>query len=213
MLGMFPFGNDDEDDELSKKELQKRINKAKQDLKETQREMKEHETNYQKLIERGANANGSMQKVYAWQAQFEKVKYSLVKLDALAQFKDLMELHGHRGKLQTEALRDRVEGRVGATADLPDLELSQFEENLKEARASVEAEIQELQGMSDTMEGVAKFDDVSMPSTDEEALMEEIRAGDRSAEEVDIEEMTDNEDVDVGMDFDDEEDFAGLSGM
>lgn len=211
MLGIFPFRNDDED-EVSKKELQRRINKAKQDLNETRREMQEHEENYQKLIERGANADGAMRKVYAWQAQFEKVKYSLVKLDSLAQFKDLMELHGHRGKLQTEELRDRVAGRVGATADLPDFELDQFEENLKDARADVEAEIQELQGMTDTMESVASFEDVSMPSSDEEDLMLEVQAGERSAADVNIEEMTDTEEVGADLEFENE-DLAGMSGF
>ena len=201
------FGTDDtatllDESVYGRKELRKDKTKLEQNLKQIENEMEKHGERYQKLLQKGAEAEEFRRKQYAQKAKFEKKKYDVKKKKHKANSIKLGTI------ISIEGMRDVLSMHNGDQESYELDRLLDEEVNAQELQQQVMDQMAEFGLEMEDMKEVQEALDIEIPdqeletSADEELeLMREMEAGEVSKEQVDLNSTVENDELDD--DFDD----------
>ena len=184
----------------STNDLRKDKAKLEQNLRQIEKERDKHRQQYETLLEKGADADEMKRKQYAQKAKFAKKKYKIkkkkhkansVKLGTVISIegmREVMDMHNEEGSIVLDDVFD------------DELNVGELQNEIMDQMAEFGLEMEDMQEVQDALDVEILDQDLDTAASEEIELMEEMRAGEISREEVDIEETVedDGEDVDIG---------------
>lgn len=175
------------EDKLRLKQQRKRINK----------EMSQYATDYQQLLEKGAQANAAERKQYSQQAKIAKKKYKVKQQQYQknsVQMATIVTIEGAR-ELKNMTGQDDIN-----LPDMDKVELGNVQESLMDEMVQYELDMDVMMDVQDALDIDIIGADVEMGDDEEMEIMNEIAAGEVDAEQIDIEPAGEMEDFDTDID-------------
>lgn len=193
----------------SRNELRKDKSKLEQNLNQIEKEMDKHSQQYQKLLEKGSNADEMKQQQYAQKAKFEKKKYKIKKKKHKAKSVKLGTIISIEGMREVMSMH---EGEDYALDNLFDDELNaqELQSQVMDQMAQFGLELEDMQQVQDALDVEILDQELDSEASEELELMQEMQAGDISEEQVDIDREVEIEEEEVNMDIDIEESQPSL---
>ena len=184
----------------SQKELRKDKSKLEHSLNQAEKEMEEHHKRYQKLLEKGANADEIKQQQYAQKAKFEKKKYKIKKKKHKAKSVKLGTIISIEGMREVMSMHDQEEYALDDVFD-DDLNAQELQGEIMDQMAQFGLELEDMQQVQEALDVEILDQDLEEGASEELELMQEMQAGDVSKEQIDIEENVDIESDDIDIDI------------
>jgi len=183
----------------STKDLRKDKAKLEQNLRQIEKERDKHRQQYEKLLEKGADADEMKRKQYAQKAKFAKKKYKIKKKKHKANSVKLGTIISIEGMREVMSMHNEENYEIDNLFD-DDLNVGELQNEIMDQMAEFGLEMEDMQEVQDALDVEILDQDLDTTASEEVELMEEMRAGEISREEVDIEETVedDSEDVDIG---------------
>jgi len=183
----------------STKDLRKDKAKLEQNLRQIEKERDKHRQQYEKLLEKGADADEMKRKQYAQKAKFAKKKYKIKKKKHKANSVKLGTIISIEGMREVMAMHNEENYEIDNLFD-DDLNVGELQNEIMDQMAEFGLEMEDMQEVQDALDVEILDQDLDTTASEEVELMEEMRAGEISREEVDIEETVEDssEDVDIG---------------
>lgn len=191
----------------SQNELRADKKKLEQSLKQLESDMDTHSGKYQKLLEKGAQADEMRRRQYAQKAKFEKKKYEIkkkkhkansVKLGTVISIegmREVMDMHESQDLSLDEAMSQ-------------DINAQQVQGEIMDQMAQFGLELEDMQQVQDALDVEILDDDLEQGASEELEAMEKMAAGDISSEQVDVDEEVNVDADEVSVDVDIEEDVS-----
>ena len=186
----------------SRNELRKDKSKLEQNLNQIEKEMDNHSQRYQKLLQKGAEADEMKQQQYAQKAKFEKKKYQIKKKKYRANSIKLGTVISIEGMREVMSMHDSQEFAVDTLFD-DDLNAQELQSQVMEQMAEFGLNLEDMQEVQEALDVEILGEDLEAGASEELELMREMQAGNLSEEQVDIDqEVTTQEefDIDSGID-------------
>lgn len=206
------FGTVETDSLLDKslyntRELREDKKKLEQSIKQLENEMDDHSEKYQKLLEKGAEADEMRRRQYAQKAKFEKKKYKMKKKKHKAQSIKLGTVISIEGAREIMQMQSDDEEFTNIDAIMKDeINAQEVQANIIDQMAQFGLEIDDMKQIQEALDIEILDEDLKEGASEELEVIEEMAAGEVSKERVDIEEDievdTDDLDVDPGVDED-----------
>jgi len=183
----------------STKDLRKDKAKLEQNLRQIEKERDKHRQQYEKLLEKGADADEMKRKQYAQKAKFAKKKYKIKKKKHKANSVKLGTIISIEGMREVMSMHNEENYEIDNLFD-DDLNVGELQNEIMDQMAEFGLEMEDMQEVQDALDVEILDQDLDTAASEEVELMEEMRAGEISREEVDIEETVedDGEDIDIG---------------
>jgi len=183
----------------STKDLRKDKAKLEQNLRQIEKERDKHRQQYETLLEKGADADEMKRKQYAQKAKFAKKKYKIKKKKHKANSVKLGTIISIEGMREVMAMHNEENYEIDNLFD-DDLNVGELQNEIMDQMAEFGLEMEDMQEVQDALDVEILDQDLDTTASEEVELMEEMRAGEISREEVDIEETVEDssEDVDIG---------------
>ena len=183
----------------STKDLRKDKAKLEQNLRQIEKERDKHRQQYETLLEKGADADEMKRKQYAQKAKFAKKKYKIKKKKHKANSVKLGTIISIEGMREVMAMHNEENYEIDNLFD-DDLNVGELQNEIMDQMAEFGLEMEDMQEVQDALDIEILDQDLDTTASEEVELMEEMRAGEISREEVDIEETVEDssEDVDIG---------------
>lgn len=191
-------------------ELRQDKKKLEQSLKQLESDMDKHSQKYQKLLEKGAEADEMRRRQYAQKAKFEKKKYEIkkkkhkassIKLGTVISIEGMREvMNMHQG--QDLSIDDAMSNDISA---------QEVQSEIMDQMAQFGLELEDMQQVQEALDVEILDEDLEEGASEELEMMEEMAAGDISREQVDIEQDVEVEAEDVAVDIEDDFDEIGQS--
>jgi hypothetical protein len=183
----------------STKDLRKDKAKLEQNLRQIEKERDKHRQQYEELLEKGADADEMKRKQYAQKAKFAKKKYKIKKKKHKANSVKLGTIISIEGMREVMSMHNEENYKIDDVFD-DDLNVGELQNEIMDQMAEFGLEMEDMQEVQDALDVEILDQDLDTAASEEVELMEEMRAGEISREEVDIEETVedDSEDVDIG---------------
>jgi len=185
----------------SSQDLRKDKAKLEQSLKQLENDMEQHQSQYQQLLQKGADADEMRRQQFAQKAKFEKKKYEIKKKKHKANSIKLGTI------ISIEGMREVMEMHEGQEYEIDelfqdDLNAQQLQSQVMDQMAQFGLEIEDMQQVQEALDVEILDSDLETGASEEMEIMEEMAAGDISEEQLDIEEDVEVEadEVEVGMD-------------
>lgn len=201
------FGTDDtatllDESVYGRKELRKDKTKLEQNLRQIENEMEKHGERYQKLLQKGADAEEFRRKQYAQKAKFEKKKYevkkkkhkaSSIKLGTIISIEGMRDvLSMHNGDQESYELDRLLDEEINA---------QELQQQVMDQMAEFGLEMEDMKEVQEALDIEILDQDLETSADEELELMREMEAGEVSEEQVDLNSTVENDDLDE--DFDD----------
>lgn len=184
----------------SRKDLRRDKSKLEQSLNKAENEMEEHHERYQKLLEKGANADDVKQQQYAQKAKFEKKKYKIKKKKHKAKSVKLGTIISIEGMREVMSMHDQEEYALDDVFD-DDLDTQELQGEIMDQMAQFGLEMEDMQEVQDALDIEILDQDLEDGASEELELMQEMQAGDVSKEQIDIEDDVEVESDDIDIDI------------
>ena len=183
----------------STKDLRKDKAKLEQNLRQIEKERDKHRQQYEKLLDKGTDADEMQRKQYAQKAKFAKKKYKIKKKKHKANSVKLGTIISIEGMREVMSMHNEENYEIDNLFD-DDLNVGELQNEIMDQMAEFGLEMEDMQEVQDALDVEILDQDLDTTASEEVELMEEMRAGEISREEVDIEETVedDSEDVDIG---------------
>lgn len=181
----------------SPEEIQHDKVRLKQQRKRINKEMSQYATDYQQLLEKGAQANAAERKQYSQQAKIAKKKYKVKQQQYQknsVQMATIVTIEGAR-ELKNMTGQDDIN-----LPDMDKVELGNVQEHLMDEMVQYELDMDVMMDVQDALDIDIIGADVEMGDDEEMEIMNEIAAGEVDAEQIDIESAGEMEDVDTDVD-------------
>ena len=212
------FGTDDtstllDESVYGRKELRKDKTKLEQNLRQIESEMDKHAERYQKLLQKGADAEEFRRKQYAQKAKFEKKKYEVKKKKHKANSIKLGTIISIEGMREVLAMHNGSEESYELDRLLDDeLNAQELQQQVMDQMAEFGLEIEDMKQVQEALDVEILDQDLETGADEELELMREMEAGELSEEQVDINDTVEVEpdDLDDGLDIDIEESGPSL---
>jgi hypothetical protein len=188
----------------STKDLRKDKAKLEQSLRQVENERDKHKQRYEKLLQKGANADEIKQQQYAQKAKFEKKKYKIKKKKHKAHSVKLGTIISIEGMREVMSMHDEQD--LALDDELGDLDTQELQGEIMDQMAEFGLEMDDMKEVQEALDIEVLDSDLEAEASEEMELMQEMQAGEISEEEVDIEQNVklDESDIDVGdIDIDD----------
>ena len=186
----------------SRTELRKDKTKLEQHLRQIESEMDKHGERYQKLLQKGADADEFRRQQYAQKAKFEKKKYEVkkkkhktnsIKLGTVISIEGMREvLAMHNGDGESYELDELFNDELNA---------QELQREVMDQMAEFGLEIEDMKQVQEALDVEILDQDLDTGADEELELMEEMAAGDMSHEQVDIDETVEVEPDDFSADI------------
>ncbi|ESS09464.1 MAG: YlqD protein [uncultured archaeon A07HN63] len=201
------FGTDDtatllDESVYGRKELRKDKTKLEQNLRQIENEMEKHGERYQKLLQKGAEAEEFRRKQYAQKAKFEKKKYEVKKkkhkansiklgtIISIEGMRDVLSMHnGDQESYELDRLMDE------------ELNAQELQQQVMDQMAEFGLEIEDMKQVQEALDVEILDQELETGADEELELMREMEAGEVSEEQVDLNSAVENDELDD--DFDD----------
>lgn len=199
------FGTDDtatllDESVYGRKELRKDKTKLEQNLKQIENEMEKHGERYQKLLQKGAEAEEFRRKQYAQKAKFEKKKYDVKKKKHKAESIKLGTIISIEGMREVVSMHDDDQSTTLEQLMSDERNAQEIQQQVMDQMAEFGLEMEDMKQVQDALD-VEILDQELETSADEELeLMREMEAGEVSEEQVDLNSTTANDDLDDEFD-------------
>lgn len=194
----------------SRNELRKDKSKLEQNLNQIESEMEKHSDRYQKLLEKGSNADEMKQKQYAQKAKFEKKKYKIKKKKHKANSIKLGTIISIEGMREVMSMHEGDEDYTLDTLFDDELNAQELQSQVMDQMAQFGLEIEDMRQVQDALDVEILDQDLGTEASEELELMQEMQAGDISQEQVDIEQEVEIEEEEMDIDLDIEESQPSL---
>lgn len=179
-----PDAEDESTDTANEVELRVQVRQAARELEQAEQKLNGLRKNYFALLKQGAQSSSpNARKVYAIKARAVKFKAQVMQLKQLKALKGLAgwEVAGMQKEIR-EMLAD-LESESSALAEL-DLNPESIQRELDRVQAQLENDMDTL---GDVFAGTnVDVDDSTMPTVEEQQLMNELADGERSLEDIDF---------------------------
>jgi hypothetical protein len=188
----------------STKDLRKDKAKLEQSLRQVENERDKHKQRYEKLLQKGANADEIKQQQYAQKAKFEKKKYKIKKKKHKAHSVKLGTIISIEGMREVMSMHDEQD--LALDDELGDLDTQELQGEIMDQMAEFGLEMEDMKEVQEALDIEVLDSDLEAEASEEMELMQEMQAGEISEEEVDIEQNVevDESDIDVAdIDIDD----------
>lgn len=188
----------------SSKDLRKDKAKLEQSLRQVENERDKHKQRYEKLLQKGADADEIKQQQYAQKAKFEKKKYKIKKKKHKAHSVKLGTIISIEGMREVMSMHDEQD--LALDDELGDLDTQELQGEIMDQMAEFGLEMDDMKEVQEALDIEVLDSDLEAEASEEMELMQEMQAGEISEEEVDIEQNVklDESDIDVGdIDIDD----------
>ena len=191
-------------------ELRQDKKKLEQSLKQLESDMDKHSQKYQKLLEKGAEADEMRRRQYAQKAKFEKKKYEIKKKKHKASSIKLGTV------ISIEGMREVMNMHQGQDLSIDnamsnDISAQEVQSEIMDQMAQFGLELEDMQQVQEALDVEILDEDLEEGASEELEMMEEMAAGDISREQVDIEQDVEVEAEDVAVDIKDDLDEIGQS--
>ena len=199
------FGTDDtatllDESVYGRKELRKDKTKLEQNLKQIENEMEKHGERYQKLLQKGAEAEEFRRKQYAQKAKFEKKKYDVKKKKHKAESIKLGTIISIEGMREVVSMHDDDQSTTLEQLMSDERNAQEIQQQVMDQMAEFGLEMEDMKQVQEAL-NVEILDQELETSADEELeLMREMEAGEVSEEQVDLNSTTANDDLDDEFD-------------
>ena len=194
----------------SRNELRKDKSKLEQNLNQIENEMDKHSDRYQKLLEKGSNADEMKQTQYAQKAKFEKKKYKIKKKKHKANSIKLGTIISIEGMREVMSMHEGDEDYTLDTLFDDELNAQELQSQVMDQMAQFGLEIEDMRQVQDALDVEILDQDLGTEASEELELMQEMQAGDISQEQVDIEQEVEIEEEEMDIDLDIEESQPSL---
>lgn len=191
MLGWFSTDNPAEQgdnapdiDELSRKEIRKRIIKEEQNLDKVSDDLEKRREQYREHLQRGAKSPEETRRVHAIKARLEKFKSKVQTLERNKAVKNLTMWEMARGYKEIQSLLNEVEAEISPD-EILDFDATDLQADVQEMTADLQAEMREIESMMQSFE--TSDHSASIGTTKEEELMDRIAAGEVDVDDLDVE--------------------------
>jgi hypothetical protein len=178
------------------KEIRKNMFLAEQDINRAERAISIHKQRYMSEIEQGANAPPERRRVHAIKARFEKFKAKIQELKRLKALHALSVWTVAEGAGTIDAMLDEVRESV-SVQQVAGLDPATLQTKITEVEATIAGELAEMDDIMSALD--VETATHSVETTDEEALMNQVAAGEIQLEELTID-TTGLDLTDVGPD-------------
>lgn len=191
-------------------ELRQDKKKLEQSLEQLESDMDKHSQKYQKLLEKGAEADEMRRRQYAQKAKFEKKKYEIKKKKHKASSIKLGTV------ISIEGMREVMNMHQGQDLSIDnamsnDISAQEVQSEIMDQMAQFGLELEDMQQVQEALDVEILDEDLEEGASEELEMMEEMAAGDISREQVDIEQDVEVEAEDVAVDIKDDLDEIGQS--
>ena len=190
----------------SRTELRKDKTKLEQSLRQIESEMDKHGERYQKLLQKGADADEFRRQQYAQKAKFEKKKYEVkkkkhktnsIKLGTVISIEGMREvLAMHNGDGESYELDQLFDDELNA---------QELQREVMDQMAEFGLELEDMKQVQEALDVEILDQDLETGADEELELMEEMAAGDINHEQVDIDDTVEVEPDDFDVDIEDSE--------
>jgi hypothetical protein len=182
------------------KEIRKNMFLAEQEINRAERAISIHKQRYMSEIEQGANAPSERRRVHAIKARFEKFKAKIQELKRLKALHALSVWTVAEGAGTIDAMLDEVRDSI-SVQQVAGLDPATLQSKITEVEATIAGELAEMDDIMGALD--VETATHSVETTDEEALMNQVAAGEIQLEELTIDttglDLTDIE-ADTSMD-------------
>lgn len=186
----------------SRTELRKDKTKLEQSLRQIEQEMDKHADRYQKLLQKGAEADEFRRQQYAQKAKFEKKKYEVkkkkhktnsIKLGTVISIEGMREvLAMHNGNDESYELDQLFDDELNA---------QELQREVMDQMAEFGLEIEDMKQVQEALDVEILDQDLDAGADEELELMREMEAGEVSKEQVDINDSVELEPDDLDDEF------------
>lgn len=179
--------------------------KLEQSLKQLENDMSTHSEKYQKLLERGAEADEMRRQQYAQKAKFEKKKYEIKKkkhkansiklgtIISIEGMREVMDMHESQDLGIDEVMNEDVSAR-------------EVQSQIMDQMAQFGLELEDMQEVQDALDVEILDEDLEEGASEELEAMEQMAAGEISREQLDVEQQVEleSEEISVSAGIDDD---------
>jgi hypothetical protein len=167
--------------------------------------MSTHSEKYQKLLERGAEADEMRRRQYAQKAKFEKKKYEIKKkkhkansiklgtIISIEGMREVMDMHESQDLGIDEVMNEDVNAR-------------EVQGQIMDQMAQFGLELEDMQEVQDALDVEILDEDLQEGASEELEAMEQMAAGEISREQLDVEQQVEleSEEISVSAGIDDD---------
>ncbi len=182
----------------SRDNLRKDKAKLEQSLRQLESEMDKHAKKYEKLLQKGSDADELSRQQYAQKAKFEKKKYEIKKKKHKAESIKLGTVISIEGMREVLAMQDGQDYELDRLFD-GDLDAQELQSQVMDEMAQFGLEIDDMKQVQEALDIEIIDQDLETGVSEELEIMEEMAAGDISEEQIDIEENVDIEEEDINL--------------
>lgn len=165
------------------KEIRKNMFLAEQEINRAERAISIHKQQYMSEIERGANAPPERRRVHAIKARFEKFKAKIQELKRLKALHALSVWTVAEGAGTIDAMLEEVRNSI-SVQQVAGLDPATLQSKITEVEATIAGELAEMDDIMSALD--VETATHSVETTDEEALMNQVAAGEIQLEELTI---------------------------
>jgi len=177
--------------------------KLEQSLKQLESDMDTHSEKYQKLLEKGSEADEMRRRQYAQKAKFEKKKYEIKKKKHKANSIKLGTIISIEGMREVMDMHESQELGIDEAMS-QDVNAREVQSEIMDQMAQFGLELEDMQEVQEALDVEILDEDLEQGATEELEAMERMAAGEISREQVDVEQEVEVEteeiSVDVGID-------------
>lgn len=191
------FGSPDtflDESKYSSQEIKEDKIRLRQERKRLQKELSDLSTEYQRLLEKGAEANEMERKQFAQQAKIAKKKYKIKQQQYQKNSMQMATVVTIEGARELMEMSDKNTTNFDELMNDPNVDLSHVQETLMDTMVEHDLEMDMMMEIQDALDVDIIGSDVDMGASEEEQIMEEMAAGDVDTGEIDLEAQVDSED-------------------
>lgn len=200
----------DEDTNITKRDVRKELYISQQEFNRIQQKIEKRRKRYQKLLQEGAEASTYERQIIAQRARLEKFKAEMLGLQRLRAMRNLTKYTVLESKLEAQQFMSEFTNQDDqVSADDIDINFGDVGDIVAEAKAEIEADMQEIKQAMDTMSHIDPTGSVDNLSMTELEQMDRIQEGKANPEEISMDvDMSDrvDDDLDETIGFDSEMD-------
>jgi hypothetical protein len=193
-------------------ELRTDKKKLEQSLKQLESDMESHSKRYQKLLEKGAEADEMRRRQYAQKAKFEKKKYEIKKkkhkansiklgtVISIEGMREVMDMHESQDLSIDEAMSN-------------DINAQEVQGQIMDQMAQFGLELEDMKQVQDALDVEILDEDLEEGASEELEAMERMAAGEISQEQIDVEQEVDVEADEISVDVGVEDDLDEMGSL
>ena len=183
-----------------------------QSLKQLESDMESHSKRYQKLLEKGAEADEMRRRQYAQKAKFEKKKYEIKKKKHKAnsiKLGTVISIEGMREVMDTHESQDLSIDEAMSN----DINAQEVQGQIMDQMAQFGLELEDMKQVQDALDVEILDEDLEEGASEELEAMERMAAGEISEEQIDVEQEVDIEADEVSVDVGVEDDLDEMGSL